>query len=197
MLSARYNYRMEEVIRMRLFTAILFQEEMKDTLCQTVDKLKSMTLKGSFTDRDNLHLTINFIGETKRIEEVKAAMEQAAAKVTPGAFLLELHGSGSFKRREGEICFIGVEKTPKLISLQKELVKELKKEGFFDIDDHEYRPHLTIGRRVIIGSGFNRKEFEIYVPHLQIRVSKISLMKSERLNGKLTYSEIYHVDLGE
>jgi 2'-5' RNA ligase len=180
---------------MRLFTAILFQEEIKSSLYKEVERLKDSAKAGSFTQRDNLHLTLNFIGETTRLSEIKEAMNRAVEKANTGSFPLSIRGVGKFKRREGDIYWIGVQKDPKLLRLQKELVKELKEEGFFDIDDQEYRPHLTLGRRVILGKEFNEKEFEASIEPMTMEVAKISLMKSERLQGKLTYTEIYRVDL--
>lgn len=180
---------------MRLFTAITFSGEMKTTLYHMVEKLRSYSIDGSFTERDNLHLTVNFIGETDRLEFVKSAMQQAVRKANTEEFLLTIGGFGRFKRKEGDICWIGVEEERNLWRLQKELVSELKEEGFFDIDGHEYKPHLTLGRRVILGDNFTEKMMEESLAPTRAEVSKISLMKSERVQGKLVYTEIYHVEL--
>ncbi len=182
---------------MRLFTAILFSKEIEATLYQNVEKLKSLSKSGTFTTKENLHLTVNFIGETKRLDEVKAAMKQAVTKAHTGSFGLKIGGFGKFKRREGDIYWIGVDKEDTLWMLQKELVKELKEAGFFDIDDMEYTPHLTLGRRVIKKEGFNPKEFEAEIASMTMMVTKLSLMKSERIDGKLVYTEIYHIMLDE
>jgi 2'-5' RNA ligase len=180
---------------MRLFTAILFDEEIKDSLYETVEKLHIKSKGGSFTTKDNLHLTVNFIGETKRLEEVKLAMSQAVSKTKAGSFSLSIRGFGKFKRNEGDIYWIGVERENTLWRLQKELTKELKEAGFFDIDDREYKPHLTLGRRVRVPSDFSEKDFEADLTPMKMEVKKISLMKSERVEGKLVYTEIYHVAL--
>ncbi len=177
---------------MRLFIAILFQDEIKSCLFDTVNRLKA-SAKGTFTRRENLHLTLNFIGETDRLEEVKAAMQRAVSKAGTGSFPLSILGFGKFTRREGDIYWAGVEKEPALWRLQKVMVKELKEEGFFEIDDHEYRPHLTLGRRVKPEKYFNEQEFAAGIQPMQMEVTKISLMKSERVQGKLTYTEIYEV----
>ncbi len=179
---------------MRLFIAILFEEGIKSNLYSAVNKLKAMA-KGTFTQKENLHLTLNFIGETDRLEEVQRAMQQAVNKSGVSSFVLSIQGLGKFTRREGDIYWAGVEKEPDLWRLQKALVKELKEQGFFDIDDHEYRPHLTLGRRVKPGKNLNEQEFAAGIKPMQMRVNKISLMKSERLQGKLTYTEIYEVPL--
>ena len=180
---------------MRLFTAITFHEDIKDELYQTVERLKNIARGGSFTVKDNLHLTLNFIGETKRLEEVKQAMEQAVSKARAGKFTLSVRRFGKFKRNEGDIYWLGIEEDRTLWRLQKELVKELKEAGFFDLDDREYKPHLTLGRRVKVKESFEVKEFEAGIMPIQMAVTKISLMNSERIDGKLVYTEIYHVQL--
>jgi 2'-5' RNA ligase len=180
---------------MRLFIAALFNEEVKASLHDTTLRLKSLAKGGTFTDPENLHLTINFIGETNRLEEVKNAMKQALDKADGENFTLSIRGFGKFKRDDGDIYWIGIEKDATLWRIQKELVKELKEAGFFDIDDRKYKPHLTIGRRITVGKDFADKEFEAGINPMQMEVSGISLMKSERVQGKLTYTEIYHIGL--
>lgn len=180
---------------MRLFTAILFNEDIKASLYNSVEKLQDIA-RGGFTHRDNLHLTVNFIGETNRLEEVKQAMEHAVSTTAAAPFQLTIRGLGEFKRKEGDICWIGVDRETTLWSLQKELVKELKEAGFFDIDDREYKPHLTLGRRVIIRDSSRLKELEAGIKPMQMEVGRISLMKSERIQGKLVYTEIFSVKLG-
>ncbi len=180
---------------MRLFTAILFNESIKASLYDVVLRLKAEVGGGSFTDKDNLHLTVNFIGETKRLEEVKAAMHRAVDKAGAESINLTLRGFGKFPRREGDIYWIGVNREQGLWRIQKELVKELKEEGFFDIDDKEYKPHLTLGRRVRVARDFDSRSFEAAIPPMEMAATRLSLMKSERVEGKLTYTEIYHVKL--
>lgn len=180
---------------MRLFIAITFDEELKTKLYQVVNQLRSMALQGSFTLKENLHLTLNFIGETKRVEEVKNAMTQAVSNANLSAFDLSVKGFGCFKRREGDIYWLGIEHKQELTRLQKLLLKELKEAGFYDIDDREYKPHLTLGRRVRVKEDFDYKSFHVPQESMHQRVTKISLMKSERIEGKLTYTEIYHVML--
>lgn len=180
---------------MRLFTAILFDKETLNSLYKAVENLRNVSMGGTFTVKENLHLTVNFIGETKRISEVEQAMRDAANKTGAKGFNLTIGGLGKFKRREGDIYWVGVGREEALWRIQKSLVQELKEAGFYDIDDMEYTPHLTLGRRVKVNETFSPKEFEAGVPTMQMKVNRISLMKSERIEGKLVYTEIYHIDL--
>jgi 2'-5' RNA ligase len=180
---------------MRLFTAILFDEDSKASLYDTVLRLRANASSGSFTAKENLHLTVNFIGETKRLEEVKQAMQRAVEKAKAESFDLTLRGFGCFARREGDIYWVGALREEILWRIQRELVRELKEEGFFDIDDREYKPHLTLGRRVRVNPGFDSRQFEATIQPMSIEVTSLSLMKSERVEGKLTYTEIYRIKL--
>lgn len=180
---------------MRLFTAILLEEEVKSSIMKAMDMLKQNAIHGSFTHKENLHLTVNFIGETKRLTEVKEAMRSAVEITKPGIMQLQLQGFGRFKRSEGDIYWVGINKNEALWRLQRQLVKELKEVGFYDLDDREYKPHLTMGRRIEVGKQFDPKDFEAGIALMKTEASRLSLMKSERLQGKLTYTEIYHVSL--
>ena len=179
---------------MRLFIAVLFDEAIKTSIYHTIEKLQGVA-SGSFTHKDNLHLTVNFIGETNRVEEVKEAMQQAVDKLGAKSFQIRIGGFGRFRRKEGDIYWIGVEREETLWRLQKELVRELKSAGFFDMDDREYKPHLTLARRVKVKDSFIAKDFVTEITAMQMKVKKISLMKSERVQGKLVYTEVYQVKL--
>lgn len=182
---------------MRLFTAIIFDEETREKIYRTEELLFQQSKKGSFTAKANLHLTLNFIGETQRLNEVKQAMARAVQKAANNEFILNIKGFGRFKRREGDIYWLGVEKDATLCRLQKQLVKELKEAGFYEVDDTEYTPHLTLGRRVLLKDGFNAKEFEAGIKPISMKADRISLMKSERLDGKLVYTEIFNISLSD
>ena len=180
---------------MRLFIAILFDQKIMNSLSIIVDRLKSEAKSGTFTRKENLHLTLNFIGETKRVNEVQEAMKTAIDKTNTKSFPLNMEGFGKFNRREGDIYWMGVNAEIALVKLQKALVKELKEAGFYEIDDKEYKPHLTLGRRIRVMENFSPKDFEASMVKLQMMVQGISLMSSERVDGKLVYKEIYQVDL--
>ena len=74
-------------------------------------------------------------------------------------------------------------------------ISEGLRERGFDIERRAYRPHITLGRQVIPGPGFESAAFEATLPLLNIWVKKISLMKSERIRGQIKYFEVYGKDL--
>ncbi|HOJ47924.1 MAG TPA: RNA 2',3'-cyclic phosphodiesterase [Bacillota bacterium] len=167
---------------MRLFTAILFTPEIKKVLTDHIAALKIASRSGNFTLENNLHLTINFIGETDRVEDVKKAM--SAIRFQP--FTITLGKSGVFRRSGGDIYWLGIAQNPQLDSLHKNLFEALRAKGF-TLENRDYKPHITLGREVVLNKtpAFSEKP-------LQMTVSRVSLMKSERIGGKLVYTEIFY-----
>lgn len=175
---------------MRLFIAINFSEEIKAKIDAIIQELKGNAQKGNFTKRENIHLTLVFIGETTKVDNVKVCMGEL--KQSP--FTMMLRGLGRFPRDNGSIYWLGVEKNDTLNSIHQELTARLINIGF-SIEKRLYKPHLTLGREVVVNKTFIHREFERKNEPIPIDIASISLMKSERINGKLIYSEIFRKDL--
>lgn len=168
---------------MRLFTAINFDDKTKDSLCESIDALKAHGITGNFSRRENLHLTVVFIGETARVSDITAAL--GGLRAAP--FTLGLGGLGAFR---GGLLWCGIKENPVLSGIYASLGAELKRRGF-SVEDRPFSPHLTVCREAVVPTGLNIKDLSPLFPPLTQNVGKISLMKSERLNGKLTYTEVF------
>jgi 2'-5' RNA ligase len=179
-----------EGVKIRLFIAINFNEEVIDKIFRIQSKLKRYAVKGNFTRKENFHLTLVFIGETDNLAAVKGVMDRISAD----PFTITIAGLGKFKRRGGDIYWLGIDRTKELTDLYSQISSELYSLGF-DIEKREYKPHLTLGREVILQRNFDEKTFSEKLSPISMEVSRISLMKSERINGKLTYTEIYYKQL--
>ncbi len=111
---------------MRLFIAINFTEEIKSMLYECAQELKSHSRKGNFSNKDNLHLTLAFLGELPedRIEDIEEAMEEV--KASP--FTLEFSQLGKFdSRSRGEALYwCGVKANPSLQGIQRKLLSALQ-----------------------------------------------------------------------
>ena len=172
---------------MRLFIAINFNDEVKDALCETAAELKNAALRGRVTRRENLHLTLVFIGETNRADDIISVMEAAAEEAFTEPVRITLTEAGVFKGRGGDLHWVGVKNTPELKELARTLSEELTAEGF-QIEKRRFTPHITIGREIVISSAA-----DIRVHAAAMTADHISLMRSERSNGKLVYTEIAKV----
>lgn len=135
-----------------------------------------------------MHLTVEFLGEIEnsRLNLIKDSID----KLDFPAFLLELTKAGYFSRPDGNIYWLGIKENITLINLQKNLRKSLLSSGF-ELEDREYKPHITLGRKVILKDSFNLSELEESVGKIQIAINKVDLMKSEFKNGKLIYTLLY------
>lgn len=174
---------------MRLFVAVNFSPELKDRLENTIEDLKAAGAKGNFTRRENLHLTLAFIGETDRADPAARALE--AVEAAP--FELRTGGIGWFRRRGGYLFWAGAEPTSPLLHLHRRVCAALTAQGF-GIEQREYTPHITLGRRVTVPQGFDAKA-SVRAPGAAMPVESIALMKSERIDGRLTYTKIYEKPL--
>ena len=62
---------------MRMFIAIQLNDYMKDVLQAMQDYMRSRGVKGNYTKRENLHLTLAFIGEFDDPRVVLEAIDRA------------------------------------------------------------------------------------------------------------------------
>lgn len=175
----------------RLFIAINFDEEIITTLNRAVQRLKDASAAGNFTRAENLHLTLVFIGETRDVPAVKEAMMQVHGL----PFDLKIKGLGKFGRGGKDIYWLGVDRCAELSEIQKTLSEALCEKGFA-IEQREYRPHLTLGREVVLLENFDKIAFEKAFGTITQEVKTIDLMKSDRIGGRLTYTKIFSVPLG-
>lgn len=162
---------------MRLFIAVRFLGEVKTGLRKTINMLKGQTVSGNFTRPENLHLTLAFIGESNEIGAIIKVIDGIAQPI----FELNIGGFGHF----GSLYWVGIEKNPALMRLVHHLQYGLRGSGI-NIEERAYNPHITIAREVRLKGPLN-----VDVPRMRMTVDRISLMKSERLAGKIAYSEIY------
>lgn len=142
---------------MRLFVGIDFPDSVKEELHRLTLELRRASSAGSFVPRENMHLTLAFIGETRRVDEAKTSLVEVAARlqvnpaIAPGArCMLELSGIGSFKQQKGHTWWVGITEDAGfayLKILQSEVVTALRSAGF-DLERRSYKPHITLARSV-------------------------------------------------
>ena len=169
---------------MRLFIAINFPCEIKATIAKIRDSLKGSALRGNFTLDENVHLTLVFLGEcdVRQLATVKKVMDDTLF----AALTLMPDKVGYFKRDGGNTWWIGLKENQSLSDLQADLTRRLQQKGFM-LENRKYVPHVTIGREVKMRTGFVHPTI---LPDC-FNVTCIELMKSERINGKLTYTSVY------
>ena len=167
---------------MRLFIAVCFDDNMLDSLAEIQDDLRRCGVKGSYTPRENLHMTLAFIGEYDDPEQAVEVMQ----KVQLRSFSVKLSGYRPFR----DMFFAEFEENESL----KEYVKRLRKallDEEISFDRKKFMPHVTLIRRADCTKG------KVFLPEFQesdaMRVNGISLMKSEQGRHGMVYTEIGYV----
>ncbi len=158
---------------------------------EEVEKLQNQIRKqnlflGKFTEPENLHLTLKFLGEVEedKVEEVKKALR----KIKMQKFEAGLGELGFFSERVIRILWAKIN-SKQIWELQSAIDEKLK-----DIFPKEERfmSHLTIAR---IKKVIRRKEFIEYakgirVKEIRFKVSEFVLKKSELTSEGPVYSDI-------
>lgn len=169
---------------MRIFIALLFSEIVKNKIFGLVNELEKK-FEGNFTARDNLHLTLYYIGEIDKVllEKVKKEIKE----INFNKFSYETLGIGSFKNSfKHRLLHLTVKEDISLKSIHVKVLNALKKSGI-EINNLDFTPHITLGRKVFI----NDLEMKsIKFSDISILASRISVMESKRIDGNLVYEEI-------
>lgn len=161
---------------MRLFVAIQLSDNMKSALIRLMHDCKEKGIKGNFTPAQNLHVTLCFIGETKEADTIKQALKTVKYK----PFKLALTETGNF----GDLIWAGTRGGQGINALASDVRTALKEAGI-SFDDKKFVPHITLIRKA------SKNPEKISVPKADMMVKKVSLMKSECVNGKMVYTEIF------
>lgn len=178
----------EEGISIRLFIALNFSNEVKAQINEKISKVESNSIQGKFVNEEHMHLTVEFLGEIQnnRVNLIKEIMD----KLEFSPFTLSLTKVGYFKRPEGNIYWLRLKDNDTLLNIQQKLHQSLIDNGF-ELEDRKYKPHITLGRKVILKDNFNTDELNGFIEKIEISINKVDLMKSESINGKLIHSLVY------
>ncbi|EWY37879.1 2'-5' RNA ligase [Skermanella stibiiresistens SB22] len=124
----------------RLFVALELPEPVRDRLIG----LGGGVPGARWTERENLHLTVRFIGEVENgvVPDIDAAL---AAVSAPG-FELVLDGVGQFgSGAKSRVLWAGVERNDALVHLNQKVESALVRAGL-PREERRYSPHVTLAR---------------------------------------------------
>ena len=167
---------------MRLFIAINFDKATVERLLTVERELKARSQSdASWSPPRNLHLTLAFLGEveSKRLPELRSIV--GGLNAFP-RFELRFDRIGSFGER---VLFAGIRRSDELAQIHALLTTELQSSGF-DVEAREFKPHVTLARRV--GASLAR---EYKLEPFGFTANRISLMQSQLGNGPAEYTELY------
>lgn len=175
---------------MRLFISINFDKPTIERIVEQQQRVRASAIRGNYSHRDNLHLTLAFLGE-QRIQDLPLLCAIVDTCVVP-AFALQLDHVGCFVRDKRDIWWVGIAENPILDSLQQTLATRLR-EAQFPVEQRRFSAHITIAREVKM-TPEQRSRLSGAIRPIETVAHRISLIESSRINGRLTYSELHGID---
>ena len=164
---------------MRLFIAIQLSDDIRNSLSAVQTYLRDHGVRGNYTKIKNLHLTLAFIGEYSDPDLVLEAIRS----VPFAPFPMRIEGFGSF----GDLYWCGIGENDDLLSYVKRLRRALAGSGI-PFDRKKFSPHITLIRRAEYD---RRRGFPgVVVPDVSMKVSGVSLMRSDRTKSGMVYTEV-------
>ena len=165
---------------MRLFYGLRFRPEDLDAMETLQQELLRQGMTGRVSRRDNLHMTLAFLGEIApdRVPVLRKLLSRHLTGMC--GWTLPCPSLGTFP---GRILYLAPEAPEPLMEAQAALADALRREGF-SLEDQPYRPHVTLCRNCRLPDGLPEIE------PLTLTVSEAALMLSHRPDGVLTYSPL-------
>lgn len=167
----------------RSFIALELNQAIKSELKSAQDELKKINLDVKWVEIDNIHLTLNFLGnlDLENLDKAKTALKNTSSLFKP--FEITLSELGVFPKIDfPKVIWVGINQGKnELIKISSLLKEELKKFDF-TLEDREFVPHLTLGR---VRSPKNKNELKNYLissrPDFTSKqeIKEVTLFKSE------------------
>ncbi len=125
---------------MRLFIAIEIPQNIKENICE----IRKTIYGVKWTPREQLHITIKFIGEVQENEQ--ALIRERLAEIKWSSFTITLNGTGFFpSSRKPRILWMGIERSENLFELKQKIDLALSDLGI-NTENRDFTPHLTLAR---------------------------------------------------
>lgn len=171
----------------RTFIALDLSRDCINEIKRTQELLRKKTLvQGKFTESENLHLTLKFLGEIsdEKVEEIRKRLSE----IKLNSFDCEIGEVGVFSKSFPKIIWIKLNGRG-IFQLQKEIDERLK--DLFPIEER-LMSHVTILR---VKNVSDKKEFLEYLKSIKpqkikFRVDKFFLKTSELKPEGPVYSDI-------
>lgn len=121
---------------LRLFVAL----PLPDHIAHAVQTSQGGLEHASWSQRDNLHITLRFVGEVD--ETVASDLDLALGDIRVAPFEVSLKGAGFFGHERPHAAWMGVAESAPLIHLHKACERACRDIGLLP-DTRAYTPHVT------------------------------------------------------
>lgn len=191
---------------LRTFVAVELDEELKGNLVHLQDHLRDRVAPRSvrWVRPEGIHLTLKFLGDTPlaQVDEVKAALTEAAGEVSSFTFTVE--GLGCFpSARRPRVLWVGLQEPSGTLRRLQEAVEAHVAPIGFPTEKRAFHPHLTLGRVQRYASKSEIREIGELVSASdlgmvdEMSVTAVSYIKSELKPSGAVYTTLLEARLGE
>ena len=123
----------------RLFVAL----PIPDDVAEHLERIQSGMTNARWQSREQLHLTLRFIGEVDSRDAT--LIDDLLAGIEAPGFSLALHGTGQFGNKHPHALWAGVRPNPALLHQQRKVESAVQRAGQKG-DRQNYTPHVTLAR---------------------------------------------------
>jgi 2'-5' RNA ligase len=169
---------------MRLFVALDIDPSIRERITEFRNQMRPLAPDVRWVAPETFHITLQFLGETKRIDDVPRALQ--TVRGTP--IELSFRNAGFFPSpKSPRVFWVGIEADQNLRELVNSIGQALQPLGF-ERDAGPFKPHLTLART---GSGGPRPvPGERSAPGLQRVRGKLETLAPPEF-GTMTAHEFY------
>ena len=131
---------------MRLFVALDIDGDIRARIAEFRNQMRQLAPDVRWVGPEAFHVTLQFLGETKRLDEIQRALRQVKGSPIQLAF----RNAGFFPTpKSPRVFWVGIEGDERLQELVSSIANALQPLGF-KRDAGPFKPHLTLAR---VGSG--------------------------------------------
>ncbi|PKL27949.1 MAG: RNA 2',3'-cyclic phosphodiesterase [Spirochaetae bacterium HGW-Spirochaetae-2] len=176
---------------MRVFIAINFPTPVRRALVKHQQTIRNAAQSGNFTHEENLHLTLVFLGEVPvgDLSRINAIVDTVVCPPFPLAF----DEIGRFDRKGKDIWWVGIRRSRNLLDLQAALDDAFRRAGY-RLDSRPFTAHITLAREVRMSDPGDRRHLCAAIAPIETMATRVSVMVSTRIGGRLNYREVYGKD---
>lgn len=131
----------------RTFIGIEASEEIRSRALDAIDQLSTIAREVKWVAPENLHWTLQFLGDLADVEVAEVCRAVALATVEHEPFLLSASGIGAFPKLERpRTLWLGADQGSDAITQLQEAIEATLAELGYRGESRKYVPHLTLGR---------------------------------------------------
>jgi 2'-5' RNA ligase len=166
------------MIMARLFLALWPDDRTREQLFDVAKQFNNENIR--LVKKSNLHMTLEFLGEVSDEDSDELIKRLNDVKAEP--FEIELTRIGFWKKPQ--ILYVGTTIVPKQLLTLVKAIKKCVKQQRLKTDDREYKPHVTIVRKV------KQKIIPKEMSYINWQVNSFTLVVSNSTNQGVEYKVI-------